>query len=329
MPSKYLPVPVVPTEALDSSSAASRLLATFLNGRKADTIRAYQADLEDFQSFVHAPTLDGRSAHRQGRAHTFTPEEARAAGRKGGMLRGRSSLAKVPAEHRGVRNIQQIQPLTEKMILHWVEEHHRRTAQWPNAKSGEILDLPGESWKSVDANLRLGFRGLPGGSSLAKFIAKQWGVRNRSSIPRLTLNQILMWADSHHRRTGKWPRHNAGPILDAPGETWRAVEWSLIKGARGLPGRSSVARLLAEKRGVRNLMGLPRLEKRKILAWAKSHHQRIGRWPAGYSGPVVDAPGETWRAVEMALFQGLRGLTGRMTLSQLLRRNGLKTRKVS
>jgi len=85
--------------------------------------------------------------------------------------------------------------------------------------------------------------------------------------------------------------------------------------------------MLAEKRGARNHRALPRLKKRKIIAWAKSHYQRTGRWPTGYSGPVVDAPGETWKAVEMALFQGLRGLAGRSTLSQLLRWNGLKKRK--
>jgi general stress protein YciG len=32
----------------------------------------------------------GRAAHEQGKAHEFTPEEAREAGRKGGEARGRS-----------------------------------------------------------------------------------------------------------------------------------------------------------------------------------------------------------------------------------------------
>src|SRR5262245_13412596 len=58
MPSEYLPVPVLTTSALDSSSAASRLLAAFFGGRKAETIKAYQADLEDFRAFLQARTLD-------------------------------------------------------------------------------------------------------------------------------------------------------------------------------------------------------------------------------------------------------------------------------
>ena len=58
MASEYIPVPVLPSGALDPSSAASRLLAAFLSGRKAETIKAYQADLEDFQAFVQSSTLD-------------------------------------------------------------------------------------------------------------------------------------------------------------------------------------------------------------------------------------------------------------------------------
>ena len=52
----YAPVPV--SSALDPSSAASRLLNAFLAGRKEETIKAYRADLEDFQMFLQASTLD-------------------------------------------------------------------------------------------------------------------------------------------------------------------------------------------------------------------------------------------------------------------------------
>jgi integrase/recombinase XerC len=52
----YAPVPM--SSALDPSSAAARLLDAFLAGRKEETIKAYRADLEDFQAFVQASTLD-------------------------------------------------------------------------------------------------------------------------------------------------------------------------------------------------------------------------------------------------------------------------------
>jgi general stress protein YciG len=33
-------------------------------------------------------SIGGRAAHQQGRAHQFTPEEAREAGKKGGLVTG-------------------------------------------------------------------------------------------------------------------------------------------------------------------------------------------------------------------------------------------------
>jgi hypothetical protein len=69
--------------------------------------------------------------------------------------------------------------------------------------------------------------------------------------PPLTVAQILAWADSHRARTGKWPQVRSGPVRDAPGETWIAIEDALRLGTRGLKGGSSLARLLAQRLGVR------------------------------------------------------------------------------
>jgi hypothetical protein len=66
----------------------------------------------------------------------------------------------------------------------------------------------------------------------------------------LTTNQILEWADHYHSRTGQWPNTRSGPILDVPGNTWLAVDMALRHGHRGLPGGSSLGRLLFERRGV-------------------------------------------------------------------------------
>ena len=82
---------------------------------------------------------------------------------------------------------------------------------------------------------------------------------------------------------------------------------ALRKGLRGLPGGSSLSRLLAEHRGVRNKAEFPPLNAKRILAWADAHHSRTGGWPNAGSGPISEAPGETWNAVESALNQGLRG----------------------
>jgi hypothetical protein len=63
------------------------------------------------------------------------------------------------------------------------------------------------------------------------------------------------------------------------------------------------------------------LTRKQVLAWADSFHQRTGHWPNHFSGPIDEAPGETWLAIEMALRQGIRGFKMRSTLFRLLRKH--------
>jgi hypothetical protein len=238
-------------------------------------------------------------------------------------LPGGSSLARLLAEHRGVRNRQNLPPLTEEQILAWADAYHQSTGGWPVARHGDpIPGAPAENWMGVDEALRSGRRGLPGGSSLALLLAERRGVRNLWSRPDLSEAQILVWADAHHARTGKWPTQHSGPVLDAPGESWIAVDSALKRGRRGLPGGSSLGQLLGRERGKRTRSLLPRLSRKQILAWATAHHQRTGQWPTEDSGPIPEAPAETWRGVTTALYKGLRGLRGGSSLAQLLAEYG-------
>ena len=136
----------------------------------------------------------------------------------------------------------------------------------------------------------------------------------------LTTRQILAWADAHHTRTGRWPNSWSGPITDAPGETWELVSNALMLGQPGLPGGSSVARLLATERGVRNIKALPPLSEAQILRWADDHHHRTAQWPNPRSGVVPDSGGETWAGIGTALANNRRGLTTRASLAQFLLR---------
>jgi hypothetical protein len=234
-------------------------------------------------------------------------------------LPGGSSLARLLARRRGVRNKSALPPLTEEGIAQWAERHRRTTGILPTDDSGPVTGARGETWKNLDQALRLGYRGLPGGDSLAKLLARVLGARNRTTLPRLTVEGILVWADWHRERTGRWPTKHSGEIEGTGGETWYAVESALKMGARGLPGGSSLIRLLAEHRGVTNPADKPRLTPALIREWARSHQERTGKRPTADSGPVAEAPGETWRGVNHALWQGLRGLPGGSSLSKLLR----------
>jgi hypothetical protein len=113
-------------------------------------------------------------------------------------------------------------------------------------------------------------------------------------------------------------------VTGAPGESWNAISVALAKGLRGLPAGSSLARLLAERRGARNRKGLPRLTIEQIRTWADGHRAATGHWPSAQSGPVAGAPapGETWAAIYHALRNGDRGLPGGLSLAQLLRPAG-------
>jgi hypothetical protein len=209
-------------------------------------------------------------------------------------------------------------PLTIREVLDWASRHKETTGKWPTQDSGDIPGSHGETWLRVDAALRYGHRGLPGGSSLRRLLAEKFGARNIKALPDLSEQQILSWADNHHQRTGAWPSRHSGTIPDTTGDNWQQIETALRQGERGLNGGSSLARLLAEHRGVRNKKQFPRLTEEQILAWADAHRERTGKWPTRASGPIADAPGETWQAVEMGLYRGQRGFPGGSSLAQLL-----------
>jgi hypothetical protein len=234
-------------------------------------------------------------------------------------LPGGSSLARLLAERRGVRNLSCLPRLTNKQILAWADAHYKHTGAWPISESGPIPGTTGETWKAIDHALRLGMRSLPAESSLSRLLAKRRGVRNIQALPRLTLEQVLSWADAHHDRTGTWPTSDSGSIPGASGETWSAVNAALQKGRRGFPGQSSLAQVLAKARGVRNPKQPSRLSVKWILHCAHAYQRRHGTWPTRNSGPIAEMDGETWAMIDRALARGQRGLRRKSSLYRLLK----------
>jgi hypothetical protein len=240
-------------------------------------------------------------------------DDALRKGRRG--LPGGSSLAKLLAKHRNVRNHYDLSILTIKQILAWVDAHKAETGEWPNRESGQVKGTD-ETWSRVDSALQQGLRGLPGGSSLATLLAVHRGVRNKKDLPSLTINQILAWADAYKAASGDWPRKHSGQVTGTD-ETWGGINAALNRGHRGLPGSSSLARLLADHRSVRNIMDLPPLTIKQILAWADAHKAATGDWPNLQSGQVTGTD-ETWVGVNHALRIGYRGVPGGSSLAKLL-----------
>jgi hypothetical protein len=79
-------------------------------------------------------------------------------------------------------------------------------------------------------------------------LARHRGARNRKALPPFSVEQIRAWVRAHARRTGRWPTRMSGPIPEAPGETWAGVQAALSSGRRGLPGGSSLFRVVSECR---------------------------------------------------------------------------------
>ena len=176
----------------------------------------------------------------------------------------------------------------------------RRTGAWPTSKSAHCRERrakPGAAftWRFVRPPRfagRLDAGPLPGTAP---------GRPQRQTPAPLHRRAILRSARAHRRRTGHWPTRNSGPITEAPGETWSAVNAALTSGCRGLPAGWTLAGLLAAPQPVPPDSTRRRFTVRHILAWADAYHTRTGAWPDARSGPIAERPGETWRNVDQAL----------------------------
>jgi hypothetical protein len=216
-------------------------------------------------------------------------------------------------------------------ILRWSDAFRDRVGRFPTRTDGKISGHLGLTWSAVNQALRVGGRGLPASSSLAQLLLERRGKRHKSHLPQFTYRRLLAWADAYHARSGgRWPTAGSGQIPEAPGETWRAVEKALRGGRRGLPGRSSLAQLLAEQRGHRNHLRLPGLSVEQVLKWADRYHRRAGgHWPTSKAGAIPESKtGESWDTINTALIAGTRGLAGYGSLARLLaRERGVPNRK--
>ena len=160
--------------------------------------------------------------------------------------------------------------LTVEQILAWADAYHAANGRWPIAAPVPVAGAPGESWDRIDQALRRRERGLSGNSSLAHLLAACRGAGNPTGPPRLRIDQILGWADAFHAAHGRWPIAAPVAVAEAPDESWDRIDQALRQGERGLPGGSSLTRLLAERRGTREPKGPPPLD--QILAWADAFH---------------------------------------------------------
>src|SRR5687768_16551190 len=90
------------------------------------------------------------------------------------LAEGESNRQEVPRlkkrARRPARRRQRWPELTIEQILAWADAYRTRHGRWPPVQAGPIEEANGETWRGVEAALRMGLRGLPESSSLHKLI---------------------------------------------------------------------------------------------------------------------------------------------------------------
>jgi hypothetical protein len=209
------------------------------------------------------------------------------------------------------------QPLTEEKILSWADAELAASGKWPHAVAGDVRDVPGESWPAIDRALRFGFRGLPEGGSIAQLLEKHRGAVNHLEPRRMTEKKIARWARAFYKTHRRWPTRSAGAIPGTP-FTWCAVSVALGRGLHGLPGGTTLPRVL-EALGARNIGRLLPLTDARVARWARKFRRKHGRWPKKTDGQIDGAPkGDTWKRVGASIVQGRRGIKRRTSLAKFL-----------
>lgn len=216
--------------------------------------------------------------------------------------------------------------LTRERIRAWCEAHRRRTGRFPASASGPVVDHVQITWNTVNKTLRRGNRSLPGGDSLARFLVREFDVVDRRPIQRLTPQLILKWVEAYRARNGRWPAVHPNsrvqePIPESPGDNWRIIDAAMRRGGRGYKGPHSLSSLLGNHYGEKYRHWLAPLSVKLIIEWAEKHKARTGKWPRVNSGPIPEAPPNTWCGINDALLHRRRGLLGGITLAQLLDRH--------
>lgn len=248
-------------------------------------------------------------------------------------LPGKSSLVKLINENLGIRSYHNPPTLPTQLILDWITLFINKHKRKPNKLDGPIEfaegEYLGETWSSIDMALWRGGRGQPGKSSLASLIQENFGIKNHLDLPALSAKLILDWVKQYIDVHGKKPHRTSG-IIEPVSEEYKDITWTIVNtalevGTRGLPGGSSLARLIDNKMGIANPMDLPPLSEELIVNWVTQFIDIHKEKPFRSSGVIEFASGEykgiTWLAVDSALKRGKRGVSGKSSLASLIEKN--------
>ncbi|MDC0274489.1 hypothetical protein OAK91_07135, partial [Planctomycetaceae bacterium] len=201
-------------------------------------------------------------------------------------------------------------------VLRALRAHDQELADWlDNMRTNMGRIKEGKAKSELPNNVYLDFRKNVRLANFEETLSLRL-ITKTTDKQELTVSQILSWADEHHKRTGKWPKHNSGKVHEQD-ETWNAIDFSLKTGGRGLKEQLSLAKLLWERRGVKWRRRKRSLNLDWIQEQAIHYYYMTGKWPTNTSGEIFDT-GENWMNIQIALQTGDHGLKGGQSLEQLL-----------
>lgn len=222
-------------------------------------------------------------------------------------------------------------PLSIELIIDWLRQYMNKYNKKPRMQSGIIEFAIGPyeniTWSAINAALWKGGRGLPGGSSLANLIEEQFGIRNKMNLPGLTEAIIHEWIEQFIKKYHRKPIASDGTVEFAngryTGETWGAIDSSLLAGVRGLIGGSSLAQFIEQNFSIRSYCKPPELSLEQIKDWIQQHISKYDKKPTAKSGVVEFAEGEykgtSWATIAHAMRNGVRGLVKGLSLAEFIK----------
>lgn len=125
--------------------------------------------------------------------------------------------------------------LTEKDIVQACQAFYTAHGRYPSHKSGDATAFLGfqMTWSAINASLRQGCRGLPGGTTLFKLKLKQGWILERGAIETLTPSQIVSACREFQRTYGTLPHTQSGKRGGFLPVSWRSAQ-KFLKRTQGL-----------------------------------------------------------------------------------------------
>lgn len=166
--------------------------------------------------------------------------------------------------------------------------------------------LPGLTWERIDSRLRDGHRGLPGGTSLSKWLDEAYPAE-RYQAP-ITSASMLAWVTAHLAANGGDFPHVASGQIPGVNRTWMNLNDALRKRQLAFTRCSSLSAWLDEQFPLDRKKPAARLTANMILELVDGYRaEHDGAFPYRESGKVAGL-NMTWTQLDNALRQGGKSL---------------------